>query len=91
MIHIHFFKTNSHFLIAHLVPILACGGDDSKVHLFVQISGQVCTTFGSFWSVRTQSFQAWELYSSLLEKVVLDTVQRTQARIKSDMLPKTRK
>lgn len=26
------------------MPILACGGDDSKVHLFVQINGQVCRT-----------------------------------------------
>jgi len=23
------------------VPVLACGGDDSRVHLYVQLSGQV--------------------------------------------------
>lgn len=33
------YKDNVSFAI---VPILACGGDNSQVHLYVQSSGQVC-------------------------------------------------
>lgn len=44
------------------VPILACGGDNSQVHLYVQSDGQV----SSGWSEETHQHNLWEQFHVIL-------------------------